>query len=245
MPVTKDDLLTEATAGLVAQLKNGQRAMAIRVTPESLVGGFVLPGSKVDIVWTKKRGDAESTTQIIQQDMLILAVDQKETRDEGQRSILGNTATLAATAEQAEQLTLASSMGELRLLLRSPLDTETPKYKPLTLDDMTRDLKAESAKNDSTDVASTGGISVVLPALPKIDKTPTPPVAVVDKTPAPPPSPVTHTLRIESGDSVTKAVFVWDEKNACWEGGPAAKKAAAPKPEDAPKAPADKDAPVG
>ena len=103
MPVTKDDLLTEATAGLVAQLKNGQRAMAIRVTPESLVGGFVLPGSKVDIVWTMRRGDADSKTQIIQQDMLILAVDQKETRDEERDTMLGNTATIAATAEQSEQ----------------------------------------------------------------------------------------------------------------------------------------------
>ena len=83
MPVTKDDLLTEATAGLVAQLKNGQRAMAIRVTPESLVGGFVLPGSKVDIVWTKRRGDGDSSTHIIQQDMLILAVDQKSTAPGG------------------------------------------------------------------------------------------------------------------------------------------------------------------
>ena len=60
MPVTKDDLLSEQTAGLVAMLKNGERAVAIRVTPESLAGGFVLPGSKVDIVFTKKRGDGDS-----------------------------------------------------------------------------------------------------------------------------------------------------------------------------------------
>ena len=98
MPVTKDDLLSEATAGLVAMLQNGQRAIAIRVTPESLAGGFVLPGSKVDIVFTKKRGDGDSNAQIIMQDMLVLAVDMKNTRDADQQSMLGNTVTLGGQA---------------------------------------------------------------------------------------------------------------------------------------------------
>ena len=44
MPVTDEDLATAATMGLIGQLKKGQRATAIKVTPESLAGGFVLPG---------------------------------------------------------------------------------------------------------------------------------------------------------------------------------------------------------
>ncbi len=107
MPVTPDDLLNETTSGLVGMLKEGQRAVAIKVTPESLVGGFVLPGSKVDVMFIMKRGDGDSKTQIVLQDMLVLAVDMKRTRDEGTDAVLGSTATLAATPEEAEQLSLA------------------------------------------------------------------------------------------------------------------------------------------
>lgn len=136
MPVTKDDLLSEQTAGLVAELKNGERAVAIRVNPESLAGGFVLPGSKVDVMYTMKRGDGDSKAQIILQDMLVLAVDMKNTREDGQQSMLGSTATLAAKPDEAGELSLAASLGDLRLLLRSPLDQEHPKYKPVTIADL-------------------------------------------------------------------------------------------------------------
>ena len=232
MPLTKDDLLSESTAGLVGALHNGERAVAIRVTPESLVGGFVLPGSKVDVMMTLKRGDGDSSAQIIMQDMMVLAVDQKNTRDDGQQAMLGTTVTLAAKPEESERLSLAASLGDLRLLLRTPLDQDKPTYKAVHIADLPRESKSiDESKTDSTDVASTGTTGPALPTLPSLDKTPaqTPvvdktPEPVVDKTPEPPP-PVTHTLRIESGESVSTTKFVWDEKNNCWVGGLPAKKA--------------------
>ncbi len=66
MPLTKDDLLSEATrrpCWLPYATANGPWPSAR--TPESLVGGFVLPGSKVDVMMTLKRGDRESSAQII------------------------------------------------------------------------------------------------------------------------------------------------------------------------------------
>ena len=231
MPVTKEDLLSEATAGLVGALHNGERAIAIRVTPESLVGGFVLPGSKVDVMMTLKRGDGDSTAQIIMQDMMVLAVDQKNTRDADQQAMLGNTVTLAAKPEESERLSLAASLGDLRLLLRTPLDQEKPSYKAVHITDLPHASKEiDDGKTDGPDVASTGSIGAGLPTLPPLDKTPAP-VPVVEKTPEPPP-PVTHTLRIESGDTVSTTKFVWDEKNSCWVGGLPAKKADVKKAED-------------
>jgi pilus assembly protein CpaB len=234
MPVTKDQLLSEATAGLVGALHNGERAIAIRVTPESLVGGFVLPGSRVDVMMTLKRGDSDSSAQIIMQDMMVLAVDQKNTRDDGQQAVLGNTVTLAAKAEESERLSLAASLGDLRLLLRTPLDQEKPTYKAVHIADLPHRSKDTNESNtENTDVASTGGVSTALPTLPPLDKTPAP-TPVAEKTPEPPP-PITHTLRIESGDTVNTAKFVWDEKNNCWLGGLPAKKADDKKADESPK----------
>ena len=232
MPVTKDDLMTEQTSGLQAMLKNGERAVAIRVTPESLAGGFVLPGTKVDIVFTKKRGDSDSNAQIIMQDMLVMAVDMKKTRDDGQDSMLGNTVTLAAKPEDAERLSLAAQLGDLRLLIRNPLDSEKPTYKLVTMTEIPRQGRdVDDGKADGMDVASGGGITAGLPTLPKVGgkapaKAPEQPAEV---------TPVTHTMRIESGDTVSKTVFVWNDKDNCWEGGEPAKKADAPKPDGADK----------
>src|SRR5580700_11064282 len=41
--VFKDDLLNKDQQGIMNTLPEGQRAMAIRVNPEALAGGFVLP----------------------------------------------------------------------------------------------------------------------------------------------------------------------------------------------------------
>jgi pilus assembly protein CpaB len=207
MPVTKDDLLSEATAGIIGSLQKGERAVAIRVTPESLVGGFVLPGSKVDVLMTLKRGDGDSTSQIIMQDMLVLAVDQKNTRDDGTTAMLGTTVTLAAQPEESERLSLAASLGDLRLLLRTPLDQDKPTYKAVHITDLPRGRKdIELGKTESTDVAVSSGSGTV-----------------------------THSLRIESGDSVSTAKFVWDEKNKCWLGGLPGKQADDVKADNGPK----------
>ncbi len=236
MPVTPDDLLNETTSGLVGMLKEGQRAVAIKVTPESLVGGFVLPGSKVDVMFIKKRGDGDSETRIFLQDMLVLAVDMNRTREEGKDAMLGSTATLAATPEETEQLALAGSLGDLRLLLRTPLDGPgNVKYKPVTIADLGRKLHSQGDPNkpDASDTdPAVGDTATTLPAFPKVDKTPPPPVVVAEKTPPPV---KTFTMRIVNGDTVSWAVFKWDADNNCWEGDEAQRKPDAALPDDAPR----------
>src|SRR5579883_1196292 len=120
--VLEDKLVNVEQAGLIAKLPPGMRAIAIKVNAESLAGGFVLPGYRVDVVSTTRGNPHESTSRIILQNMLVLAVDMVAQRDHQTTARLGSTVTLAATPEEAQRLSLASALGELRLTLRSPED---------------------------------------------------------------------------------------------------------------------------
>jgi RNA polymerase sigma factor (sigma-70 family) len=106
--------------GLEAVLNPGERAVAIRVDTDALVGGFVTPGSRVDVICTTR--GAETTSKIILQNMRVLAVDvmSRGKSDSG----LAQTVTLAAKPEEATRLALAATVGELRLALRPKEDTK-------------------------------------------------------------------------------------------------------------------------
>src|SRR5262249_6478198 len=78
-PITQDDVLTAEQKPLVDTLPAGQRAVAIKVTTEGVVGGFVLPGSRVDVFCTMR--GAEASSNMILQNMLVLAVDTNSERN--------------------------------------------------------------------------------------------------------------------------------------------------------------------
>src|SRR5262249_9153431 len=118
--VRTDDLQQKGEE--VVEIPKGKRAIAIKVTAESLAGGFIRPGNQVDVLCTI-RGNNDPSTMCLLQNMLVIAIDTKPTRDDGQVAVVGQTATLAASPEECERLALAASLGELRLTLRSPEDT--------------------------------------------------------------------------------------------------------------------------
>jgi pilus assembly protein CpaB len=107
--------------GLAPVIPPGYRAIAIKVTPEGLVGGFVLPGARVDVLCTVKR-DKQSVSQKLLENILVLAVDTQEVRNGDGPPIVFQTATLAATPDDCQKLALAANLGELRLALRPPAD---------------------------------------------------------------------------------------------------------------------------
>jgi pilus assembly protein CpaB len=206
MFVTTDDLVNKELDGLSASLPEGMRAMAIRVNPESLVGGFVLPNSRVDIISATR--DGEMQAQLLMQDMLVLAVDTTSSRDpERGTTIIGSTATLAVTPEQATQLRLASQLGDLSLLLRGMGDNKTVRLKSSKRGDLGKQLQ----QNTEYDATTTGGFE--LPRVPELPNAPAAPVGpVVEAEPEPKEiKPVKqHVLTIHSGEFHTKAIFQWD-----------------------------------
>jgi pilus assembly protein CpaB len=220
--VQEDKLVSAEQSGLLAKLPSGKRAIAVKVNAETLAGGFVLPGSRVDVVSTRRGGATESESTIIMQNMLVLAVDTTAVRDTQTQSILGSTVTLAATPEEANRLSLAASGGELRLTLRTPDDTRIVRLPGAKWSDLGKPTRDSSTSKEEEDLQTASAPPVpTLPALPKdLPTTPTP--VVVQKTPekVPEPAPVqTHTLTIISGDYVQKAVFTMDPVEKTWTNG--------------------------
>ncbi|HWG47258.1 MAG TPA: Flp pilus assembly protein CpaB [Gemmataceae bacterium] len=218
--VQEDKLVNAEQSGLLAKLPSGMRAIAVKVNAETLAGGFVLPGSRVDVVSTLRGGSSESESKIIMQNMLVLAVDTTAVRDTQTQSILGSTVTLAATPEEANRLALATALGELRLTLRTPDDTRIVRLPGAKWGDLGKPTRDGSVNKDEETLSTSSAPPVpTLPPLPKeLPTTPTPTPAVV-KTPekAPEPTPLqTHTLTIISGDYVQKAVFTMDPIEKVW-----------------------------
>lgn len=107
-------------ASLSNLLKGDMRAVTVGVDVVRGVGGFVLPGDRVDVVLIRRHTqDQKSYADVVVQDVKVLAVDQKANeRPGGKAAIVARAVTLAASAENAQKILLASNIGKLALTLR-------------------------------------------------------------------------------------------------------------------------------
>ena len=127
--VSAGKLAPEGTSGgLSAVIKDGKRAITVRVNDVIGVAGFALPGNFVDIiVSTQKdstsgeRSGDNSVSKIVLERILVLAVAQELGRDDTKPKVV-NAVTLEVTPDQAERLDLARSVGTLSLALRNQVD---------------------------------------------------------------------------------------------------------------------------
>ncbi len=117
--ITPEDLYNDKDV-LQYNLRDGYRALGIRVTIEGIAGGFAaLPHSKVDIISTVKRSDdLNSFSMVLLEDVLVLAADAKDSRDEGARAMSAVVVTVALKPEDVVKVTMAKDMGTLSLALR-------------------------------------------------------------------------------------------------------------------------------
>ena len=136
-PITEAKLVRGGGGGYMAVvLHPGMRAMAVPVTVGTGVGGFILPGDRVDVLVTAPpmigaNGSARTNlhvTRTILSNVRILAIDQtvddrsKEEKDKGKTGVIGRTATLELDPLQVEQLATAQATGVISLALRSVAD---------------------------------------------------------------------------------------------------------------------------
>jgi len=125
-PIREAKLVRPNGSGFMAAiLPPGMRAVSIAVSPESAAAGFILPNDHVDVVLTRRDREGNSETQtseIILRDIRVLAIDQQLEEKNGQKVVVGKTATLELTPSQVEAVTLARQTGTLSLALRSLSD---------------------------------------------------------------------------------------------------------------------------
>jgi pilus assembly protein CpaB len=120
---------TEAGAGLPPAIPPGLRAVSVRVNEVIGVAGYVLPGTRVDVVATVNPTgqNTDITSKVVLTNVQVLAAGTKIERDtERNKPIPVSVVTLLVDPEEAERLTLASTEGKIQLALRNPLDKTMP-----------------------------------------------------------------------------------------------------------------------
>jgi len=117
----------DAGGGLPIIIRDGMRAVSVRVDEIIGVAGFVLPGTRVDVLLTLNKGDnrPQSITKTLLQNVQTLAAGQSVTRDKEGKAQTVTVITLLVTPDDAELLALAAKEGRLQLALRNTLDTLT------------------------------------------------------------------------------------------------------------------------
>jgi pilus assembly protein CpaB len=121
-------------------LTPGERAIAIPVATGGASTGLLTPGDRVDVILTQNfKGDnaantpltRRSVSETVVENLRVLAIDEPDKLTAPNRPVVavnpatgnfGRTVTLEVSAEQAEQINVATELGKLSLTLRSASD---------------------------------------------------------------------------------------------------------------------------
>lgn len=110
-------------AGLAVRIPEDKRAITIATDEVQGVAGFVLPGDRVDILHTTNSGrnDGDAMTLALLQNVEVVAVDQLASEDREDPRI-ARAVTLILSIEDAQRVTLAQRIGQVKLALRNTQD---------------------------------------------------------------------------------------------------------------------------
>lgn len=119
-------------------LPKGMRAISVAISARSSAGGFILPDDRVDVILTRKPGQAGNTQTVKSETVLsnvrVLAVNQVY-QPKGDTDTVtvekGETATLELTPQETEVIATVESSGELSLALRSIAENDGVKVEDI------------------------------------------------------------------------------------------------------------------
>src|SRR5213594_645763 len=168
--------------GLTALIEPGMRAVSVQVNEISGVSGFIQPGTRVDVLFTRTFSNGDAATITILQNVKVLAygrqldpsakVDQRDTNRP-------TVATLLVTQEEAQKVVLAQQRGRIQLVLRNGLDDKVDEF---------------------TDPVAAGDLGIEEPRRPQ----PPPPAR-----PVPPPDSVTRASKAAKADEDTRVIRIY------------------------------------
>ena len=131
-PIREMKLVKGPTSGIMAAiLPSGMRAVSTEISVETGASGFILPNDRVDIVLSRREkpgagpntGPDVAISEVLLTNIRVLAIDQTIEEKNGQKVVVGKTATLELKPEQVVVLTAARQAGgTLTLALRSIAD---------------------------------------------------------------------------------------------------------------------------
>jgi pilus assembly protein CpaB len=132
LPVQKGEFILpsklapeNAGSGLPSLIPSGMRAVSVRVNEVVAVAGFVVPGTRVDVLLTGNPvGANEQQTTTVLENVAVIAAGQKLERNSAGEPQSTPVITLLVSPDDAQKLTLASSQGHIQLALRNPIDTK-------------------------------------------------------------------------------------------------------------------------
>lgn len=180
-----------APEGIPATIPEGYRAVSVQISDVSGVAGLILPGSRVDVLFTRPGTMVEAITSTILQNVKVLAMGRAVQAGQlmDPKAAKMPVVTLVVTPEQAKKLELAKNEGRISLALRNPLDgldqADGPPMSTEVLDPdgFTRGKKQQQARMTTGKIPNLGDASVwkelTAPKEPVKKELP-PPRAVVD-----------------------------------------------------------------
>jgi pilus assembly protein CpaB len=144
-------------ATLSAVIREGLKAITVRVNDVDGVAGFVLPGDRVDVSLTRQIDKTAATTDVVLQNARVLAVDQSADERADKPTVV-KAVTLEVDTVGAQKLTLAASVGSLSLILRKSGEANAEYTRRITLSDL--DSASTPVARDRKSSTNTTTVSV-------------------------------------------------------------------------------------
>ena len=176
--------------GLTSLIEPGTRAVSVQVNEISGVSGFIQPGTRVDILFTRVFSNVDAATTTILQNVKVLAYGRQidpATKVDPRDTTRPTVATLLVTQDEAERLVLAGQRGRIHFSLRNGLDDQVA---------------------DPSEPVKSADLGIPEPVKPKPpEPQPTPAqIAKAVAAAAPPPKPP-RIVRIYRGDKLTEVTL--------------------------------------
>ena len=202
-----------AGAGLAATIPPGMRAVAVRVNDIVGVAGFVVPGSKVDLLISGTppmgNGGLGDQNKTLMQNVEVLSAGQNITKDAEGKPVNVGVLNMLVTPEQAEVLSLASNETRIQLILRNPLDTKETDTKGTTVAYLYANKNGMPPAGKAATAPAKGTSR-------RVAAPPPPPPAPEKAKPVPPPPP--FVVEVIHGASRTESKFPREIEKSASEG---------------------------